>query len=96
MANPRTVPKFKTEKEEAEWWYRNRDKIAGDFEKAAKRGELKQFDRAVLRTRLASRIVTIRLPEEDIELARQQAARKGLPYQTYIKSLLHEALRLPK
>jgi predicted DNA binding CopG/RHH family protein len=32
-------------------------------------------------------------PEIDIELARQQAARKGLPYQTYIKSLLHQALR---
>ena len=26
-------------------------------------------------------------------MAKQQAERKGLPYQTYIKSLLHEALR---
>ena len=26
--------------------------------------------------------------EEDIELARRQAAKKGLPYQTYIKSRL--------
>jgi len=93
MANRRIVPRFKTEKEEADWWYRNRDKIAKDFELAAKKGELKRLDKATLRARLASRVITIRLPEEDIELARQQASKKGLPYQTYIKSLLHEALR---
>ena len=93
MANRRIVPRFKTEKEEADWWYRNRDKIAKDFEQAAQKGELKPLDKATLRARLASRVITIRLPEEDIELARQQASKKGLPYQTYIKSLLHEALR---
>ena len=96
MASRRTVPRFKTEKEEADWWYRNRDKIAGDFEQAAKKGELKRLDQATLRARLASRVITIRLPEEDIELARRQAAKKGLPYQTYIKSLLHQALRQTK
>ena len=93
MAGRRMVPKFKTEKEEADWWYRNRGKIAEDFERAAKKGELRPLDKATLRARLASRVVTIRLPEEDIALARQQAEKKGLPYQTYIKSLLHEALR---
>jgi hypothetical protein len=28
----------------------------------------------------------------DLALARKQAEQKGLPYQTYIKSLLHETL----
>ena len=93
MAKRRMVPRFKTERDEADWWYRNRDKIAKDFEQAAKKGELKRQDKATLRVRLAARVVTIRLPEEDIELARQQASKKGLPYQTYIRSLLHEALR---
>lgn len=93
MGNRRVVPRFKTEKEEADWWYQNQDKIAKDLEQAAKKGELKRLDKATLRARLASRVVTIRLPEEDITLARQQAALKGLPYQTYIKSLLHQALR---
>jgi predicted DNA binding CopG/RHH family protein len=37
--------------------------------------------------------VSIRLPEDDIELARRQATEKGLPYQTYIKSVLQQALR---
>ncbi len=30
--------------------------------------------------------------EADLDLARKQAEEKGLPYQTYIKSVLHEAL----
>jgi predicted DNA binding CopG/RHH family protein len=38
------------------------------------------------------RAVSIRLPVPDIALARDLAARKGLPYQTYIKQLLHDAL----
>jgi len=40
----------------------------------------------------AAKVVSIRLPECDLKLARSQAAKKGLPYQTYIKSLLHQAL----
>jgi hypothetical protein len=39
-----------------------------------------------------SRQVTIRLDRGDIVRAEQQAAAKGLKYQTYIKMLLHEAL----
>lgn len=39
-----------------------------------------------------SRNVTIRMAEADLDLARTQAEAKGLPYQTYIKSVLHEAL----
>jgi predicted DNA binding CopG/RHH family protein len=40
-----------------------------------------------------SRQVTIRLGNEELALARRQAEAKGLKYQTYIKMLLHEALR---
>ena len=37
--------------------------------------------------------VSIRLAVGDVELARRLARRKGVPkYQTYIKTLLHEAL----
>ena len=42
--------------------------------------------------RTLSRLLSIRLPERDIALAQRLAQSKGLPYQTYIKSLLHEAL----
>jgi hypothetical protein len=42
--------------------------------------------------RVLSRLLSIRLPEPDIALAQRLAESQGLPYQTYIKSLLHEAL----
>jgi hypothetical protein len=42
--------------------------------------------------RVLSRLLSIRLPEPDIALAQELARSKGLPYQTYIKSLLHQAL----
>lgn len=38
------------------------------------------------------RAISIRLPEPDIALARRLADKKGVPYQTYIKQLLHDAL----
>ena len=42
--------------------------------------------------RVLSRLLSIRLPEPDIALAQRLAESKGLPYHTYIKSLLHQAL----
>ena len=40
-----------------------------------------------------SQSITLRVAVRDVEDARELAERKGLPYQTYIKMLLHEALR---
>ena len=37
-------------------------------------------------------VVALRIPAADLALARKQTEEKGLPYQTYIKSLLHETL----
>ena len=99
MKPKRAIPNFKSEAEEAEWWYKNRARLDKDLVEAAKKGTLKRLDRATLKARLAaskSRVVSIRLPEDDIELARQQATQRGLPYQTYIKSVLHQALRQAK
>jgi predicted DNA binding CopG/RHH family protein len=36
--------------------------------------------------------ISIRVSASDLEIADKLAAEKGLPYQTYIKSLLHESL----
>lgn len=99
MRQRRVVPVFKSQAEEAEWWYENRKRLDKDFLEAAKKGQLKRLDKATLQARLAAskaRVISIRLPEDDIALARQQAGEKGLPYQTYIKSLLHQALRQAK
>ena len=99
MKQKLAIPAFKSEAEEAEWWYKNRARLDKDLVAAAKKGKLKRLSQATLKARLAaskSRVISIRLAEEDIKLARQQATEKGLPYQTYIKSVLHQALRQTK
>ncbi|HLN03257.1 MAG TPA: CopG family antitoxin [Bryobacteraceae bacterium] len=99
MNERRVLPAFKSEAEEAEWWYKNRARLDRDIVTSAKSGKLRRLTREKLKERLAaskSRVVSIRLPEDDIELARRQAEQKGLPYQTYIKSVLHQALRQAK
>jgi hypothetical protein len=92
------VPKFATEAEEADWWYQNRELHGKVMLAAVRSGEAQILTREKLLARIeASKkkpatVVALRLPEADLTLARKQAEQKGLPYQTYIKSLLHEAL----
>ena len=96
MKQKRVIPTFKSTAEEAKWWDTNRERLDKDFLEAGKQGKLTHLDQVALKARLASskaRVVAIRLAEKDIELARKQAEQRGLPYQTYIKSLLHQALR---
>ena len=79
-----TIPKFRTEAEEAEWWDSHPEVATEIMKRALKSGKAR---RAVpLKT------VTMRLPVPDIKTAQDLAERKGLRYQTYIKMLLHEAL----
>ena len=79
------IPEFKSEAEEATWWDTHPEFVADQFEKAAKEGR-------ITRRVPKSQSVTIRIPTKDMEAARRLAERKGLPYQTYIKMLLHQAL----
>ena len=94
----RIVPKFATEAEEAEWWYKNRNVHGKQLLAAVKTGEVKVLTKEKLLERIAASkktpapVVALRIPEADLVLARKQAEQKGLPYQTYIKSLLHETL----
>jgi predicted DNA binding CopG/RHH family protein len=94
----RVVPAFATGKEEAEWWYKNRNIHGKQLLAAVKNGEAHVLTQEKLRERIAasrktpSPTVALRIPEADLALARKQAEQKGLPYQTYIKSLLHETL----
>jgi predicted DNA binding CopG/RHH family protein len=83
-----TIPKFKTEKEEAAWWDAHPEVITELFLKAKKEGRIKRLP--VVRG--ATKSVTFRMPIADIETAQEIAEKRGLPYQTYIKGLLHRAL----
>jgi hypothetical protein len=84
------TPEFKSEAEEANWWANNPDLILKEFETAAKDGTL---GRGTLVRRGQTPTTTIRLDPTDIELAKSQAEQRGLKYQTYLKSLIHQALR---
>jgi len=87
------VPAFRTEAEEARWWYAHRGELDRDLEDAARRGALKKISPSdVLKRAAASRVISIRLHEGDLARLRRLAAQKGLPYQTYMKSLLHQAI----
>ena len=83
---PITIPKFKTTGEEAAWWEsREGQRVATEI---MRRG----IGAGTAKRKIALKTVTMRLPERDIQAAKDLAFRKGIPYQTYIKMLLHEAI----
>jgi predicted DNA binding CopG/RHH family protein len=82
-------PEFTSEAEEAKWWFDNQDALDREFAQAAEEGRLGVWTAA---KRMGIPTTTIRLDPADIELARKQAEKRGLKYQTYLKMLLHEAL----
>jgi hypothetical protein len=86
----RIIPKFASEAEEAKWWFDHREELDKDFARALAEGRLQR--RVGPRPSSAVPTTTIRLDPVDIELARTQAEKKGLKYQTYLKMILHEAL----
>ena len=95
----RSVPSFASQGEEAAWWFKNRKAHDQDFSAAVQSGEAQVLTREKLRERIEAskakapaRVISLRVPESDLALARKQAEQKGLPYQSYIKSLLHETL----
>jgi len=88
MPTSTRIPNFKSETEEAQWWDAHPEVVTALFLKAKKEGKIKRLP--VVRG--VTRSTTIRLPIADIETAQQIAERRGLPYQTYLKGLLHQAL----
>jgi hypothetical protein len=87
------VPKFSTETEEAKWWDQHMDAVGENLRAAMKSGTAHRGGpRRVLQERRESRNITIRMPLTDLQAAREMAQKKGLPYQTYMKMLLHQAL----
>ena len=88
------TPKFRSEAEEAAWWDSHPEVILKAVERAYGKKALERFlGESTTPKRPPTKTVTIRLPVEDVARARRLAARKGLGYQTLVKTLLHEALQ---
>ncbi len=81
---------FANEAEEAAWWESHEDALADEFEKATAEGRV---GIGTVAKRAALPTTTIRLDPDDIAKARVQAAERGIRYQTYLKMIVHEALR---
>ena len=79
-----------------DWYYRNREELGRRAAETIGSGRATVLTGEKLAARVKAskqtRPVTIRVQVGDIELAKQQAEKKGLGYQTYLKSLLHQAL----
>ena len=90
-----SIPSFESEKQEAAWWERNRARVEADLRLAMREHRTISLKDVLAKAKRKKELlpVTIRLASEDIDTARQLAAGKGIGYQTYIKLVLHEALR---
>ncbi len=88
------MPAFSNEREEAKWWEANPEFVLQELKKTKAEGRLGHGTvmKQLAEKRLAAKSTTIRLDPSDVSLAKSQAERKGLRYQTYLKMLIHEAL----
>jgi hypothetical protein len=81
---------FANEADEAAWWEANEAALADAFEKSTADGRIGHGTLVVTGD---STVAKLRLDPDDIAKARVQAAERGLRYQTYLKMIIHEALR---
>jgi predicted DNA binding CopG/RHH family protein len=89
MASSLKIPTFATEAEEADWWYDNRELVEQNLRTSMAEG---RTGRGTMMRRALEADSAIQLDAEDVAKARAAANRKGMPYQAYVKMLLHEAL----
>ena len=85
------IPKFASEADEAQWWFKRRGQLTKAFKDAARRGELRTGTAAKLAQARASGVTptpTIRFDPTDLSRARALAAKGGL------EMWLHQALDL--
>jgi predicted DNA binding CopG/RHH family protein len=87
------TPRFGNENEEADWWASRQGR---EFvkEKSASTERRSKGSALVNRLKKAASVqIALRLPSNDLTMARDIAARKGIGYQTLLKMLVHEGLQ---
>ena len=91
------IPTFASARAEAEWFDKNRKRLEADMRRRLEAGDTTTLAEALAHSAAKEKAklkpVTIRMRPDDLEAVRGLALEKGLPYQTYIKMLLREALR---
>ena len=89
-----TIPKFKNESQEADWWASPAGRNYVERKSVAARAAGVKINGSSIVARLNKKSVqiAIRLPEADLAQARKIAEHKGVGYQTLLKMLVHEGL----
>src|SRR5690349_16085742 len=101
-----TRPKFKNEKEEADWYHtpEGREWSLQSLKKAAREGRLRFRSEATGKAPTAAEAkrlleevrqamlqpVSLRLPQGDLDKAKRIAKATGKGYQTVLKEIIHE------
>jgi predicted DNA binding CopG/RHH family protein len=78
------VPEFKSESQEADWWYENQHIMDEMFEDAYPE---------LFKKKKPGVPITIRLDPEILEGARKIASKRGIRYQTFLKNLIGTGVR---
>lgn len=87
--NELVMPSYKTEVEEAQWWFDHQDRIAEDLLSSA-------VNRDPVRGATAKEMglsARISISMDDVPVALQQARQEGLLFDEYAKRLFHRALQ---
>lgn len=92
--NKLVVLKFPTEAAEAKWWDSHMDVVEGNLIEAIQEGTAgRGAAQRVLREARELKTITIQMRGADVNLAQRLSAKKGLSSETYLRTLLHEALQ---
>ena len=87
------MPKFESEKEEADWWAANPDFALQVLQRAKEEGRLGNGSVARRIAALeAAKDAALKLDVADLALANKLAERKGVEREAYLKELIHAAL----
>jgi predicted DNA binding CopG/RHH family protein len=88
------LPVFASEKEEAEWWDARADETDEEMAEAIANGTARNLQVFLREEGLLVEVepVTMQIVVEDAERAKGLAARKGLSYEAYLASLVHEGI----
>lgn len=96
MANKIEVPAFKSEAEEAEWWYANREEDDERLIEAMDDGSARRLVDVLFEHGLTLeglKEVVIPVQEGDVEVAMERAMQAGMNFREYMGKVLHEALK---
>jgi len=85
MKKLKKIPKFKSEKQEREFWRKNNSADFIDWQKAEKNPEFPNL-------KPSTKTISLRLSESMLNNLKMIANEKDIPYQSFIKVILNEKI----